>query len=229
MAKYTIELHTLLQDEKFKVFDFDYSFYNNDLKEGFEKQFINHYLFHEIGFETVTKFKHYLKSRLNDIMPYYIQLYDTEVKAKDINFLLNKDLKETFTREITGNDTSATTLSSESENHNSSSTTASSTSSSKESYLDNGNADINLTDSLTGVNGNNSTGETSSSNNTTDTTSSTSNTSNANNMSETTELLSQGNIGITSSAELLEKWRNTIININMLIIDECYDLFINVY
>ena len=46
---------------------------------------------------------------------------------------------------------------------------------------------------------------------------------------ETNTLTSKGNIGVTSSAELLEKWRKVIINIDELIINECSDLFMQVY
>ena len=49
------------------------------------------------------------------------------------------------------------------------------------------------------------------------------------NQTEKTKLSSKGNIGITSSAELLEKWRKVIINIDDLIINECSDLFMQVY
>lgn len=234
MAKYTIELNTLLKDEKFNVFDFDYDFYSEEAKPNFEQLFKDYYRFHEIGFETVERFQHNLKSRLNLIMPYYTQLYETEVKAKDINFLLNKDLKETFTRELTqsGSEDSSSQNSGTDISTNTSSTEASSNSTSKESYLDNGNADINLTEgNLTGVSGNNSEGSTTSSSSTNNTISSTgsTNTTNSNNETESTTLLSQGNIGITSSAELLEKWRKTIININQLIIAECEDLFMRIY
>ena len=41
--------------------------------------------------------------------------------------------------------------------------------------------------------------------------------------------LSQGNIGITSSAELLQKWRDVLINIDQLILGECEDLFMQIY
>lgn len=209
MAKYTIELNTLLKDEKFNVFDFDYDFYSEEGKPNFEQLFKDYYRFHEIGFETVERFQHNLKSRLNLIMPYYKQLYQTELASKDINFLLNKDLKETFIRDIEGNDTS----------NNVSSTVAKSDSISKESYLDNGNADLSLTDGLTGISSNGSTGDTQSKSDSTA----------SNKSTEKTELISQGNIGITSSAELLEKWRKTIININQLIIAECEDLFMRIY
>ena len=209
MAKYTIELNTLLKDDKFNVFDFDYDFYDEVLKPIFEVKFKDYYRFHEIGFETVERFQHNLKAKLNLIMPYYKQLYETELASKDINFLLNKDLKETFIRDIEGNDTS----------NNVSSTVAKSDSISKESYLDNGNADLSLTDGLTGISSNGSTGDTQSKSDITA----------SNKSTEKTELISQGNIGITSSAELLERWRNTIINIDKMIIEECRDLFMQIY
>ena len=209
MAKYTIELNTLLKDDKFNVFDFDYDFYDEVLKPIFEVKFKDYYRFHEIGFETVERFQHNLKAKLNLIMPYYKQLYQTELASKDINFLLNKDLKETFIRDIEGNDTS----------NNVSSTVAKSDSISKESYLDNGNADLSLTDGLTGISSNGSTGDTQSKSDSTA----------SNKSTEKTELISQGNIGITSSAELLQKWRDTIINIDKMIIEECRDLFMQIY
>ena len=46
---------------------------------------------------------------------------------------------------------------------------------------------------------------------------------------EKTDLQSQGNIGITSSAELLQKWREVLINIDEIIIEECRDLFMRIY
>ena len=209
MAKYTIELNTLLKDNKFNVFDFEYDFYDETLKPIFETKFKDYYRFHEIGFETVERFQHNLKAKLNLIMPYYSKLYETEIASKDINFLLNKDLKETFIRDIQGSDTS----------NNVSSTVAKSDSLSKESYLDNGNADLSLTDGLTGVSSNGSTGDTQSKSDSTA----------SNKSTEKTELISQGNIGITSSAELLQKWRDTIIDINKMIIDDCNDLFMRIY
>ena len=49
-----------------------------------------------------------------------------------------------------------------------------------------------------------------------------------NNQKEETTLISQGNIGVTSSAELLEKWRSIMINLDEIIIDECRDLFMGI-
>ena len=140
MATYTIDLYTLLKDEKFKVFDFDYNFYSDEAKQDFEEKFINRYMFDEIGFETVARFKHYLKEKLNRIAPYYKQLYQTELRCMedDIDFMLNKDLRETET--IKGSNTS------------NSKTQANSTTLNKESYLDNGNASLELSEgNMTGI------------------------------------------------------------------------------
>ena len=210
MSSYTLELRHIHQTHK--VFNFDYDFYtdSNIIKSKFEQKFIDEYYFHEIGQETVARFQHRLRTRLNKIMPYYKQLYDTEIAAKDINFLLNKDLTETFERVVTGESSSINdlTVSDQGETNN------------KESNIENGNASLELENgSLTNVS------KTSLNNNTNSNNTSRDNT----NQNEITTLKSQGNIGITSSAELLDKWRSVIINIDQMIIDACDDLFMQVY
>ena len=210
MSSYTLELRHIHQT--FNVFNFDYDFYTDSeiIKSKFEQKFIDEYYFHEIGQETVARFQHRLRTRLNKIMPYYKQLYDTELAAKDINFLLNKDLTETFERVVTGESSSINdlTVSDQGETNN------------KESNIENGNASLELENgSLTNVS------KTSLSNNTNSNNTSRDNT----NQNEITTLKSQGNIGITSSAELLDKWRSVIINIDQMIIDACDDLFMQVY
>lgn len=255
MAKYTIDLYSLLKDNNFKLFNFDYDFYTSDpvIKQSFESKFMDRYLFHEIGFETVARFKHYLKQRLNNIAPYYKQLYETEVRSKELDFMLNKDLTETFERLIEGENNSSQvatgkTISSNSSNIDSNNTLNSNTntntntnSSNKESYLEQGLANVDISDSLTGVTANNEsltntdntnaegiTKTTTNDNSNIDNNSSTS-TSNKTSNKEVTKLVSQGNIGVTSSAELLEKWRRVLINIDNLIIEDCKDLFMQIY
>ena len=161
-------------------------------------------MFDEIGFETVARFKHYLKEKLNRIAPYYKQLYQTELRCMedDIDFMLNKDLRETET--IKGSNTS------------NSKTQANSTTLNKESYLDNGNASLELSEgNMTGISSSEGNGITDS-------------TQDGEN-EQTRTLLSQGNIGITSSAELLTKWRETLLNIDLMIFEECNDLFMQIF
>ena len=210
MSKYTLELRRIHQTHK--IFDFDYDFYTNDetIKYNFEDKFINEYYFNEIGFETVGRFKQRLRAKLNKIMPYYTQLYQTELRAKDIDFMLNKDLEEVYERVLEGSNTSKNDVTVDN----------SSTSNVLESNIDNGNASLELEKgSLTNVGKSTINDNTKSSNSVNDTT----------NQTEKTKLTSKGNIGVTSSAELLEKWRKVIINIDDLIINECSDLFMQVY
>ena len=232
MAKYTIDLYTLLKDDNFKIFNFDYDFYTDDIniKQTFESKFIDRYMFNEIGFETVARFKHYLKERLNSIAPFYKQLYYTELESKNIKFLLNKDLTETFIKDVSSN--TETSSNTSLNNRSSSSTTGSQNNINnfKESNLDNGNADLGLSQgNLTSVN---ETNDNTTSNNTTSSNdnSDMNNTGNTSNKEkETTTLISQGNIGVTSSAELLKQWREVLINIDNMIIEECSDLFMTIY
>ena len=212
MAKYTLELRQINP-----VFDFEYDFYDNEFRCDFERKFIDHYFFHEIGFETIARFKYNLKTHLNKKMPYYSQLYKSELMAQKIDFLLNKDLKETFIRELESNGNIRGTSQSDS---NSNSNTSDR---SKVSSIADGVSKATLDDGyLTGVSdatqGNNSSGRSNTTNNEDRT----------DKQTETTTLISQGNIGVTSSAELLEKWRNVMINLDEIIIDECRDLFMGI-
>lgn len=212
MAQTTIELRTILNSPYFEVFDFDYEFYSKSqiLKENFEKKFLQNYYFNEINSETVHRWKWMLKNKLDLIMPYYKQLYETELRCKNIDFMLNKDYEETFEREVTSD--------SQAENISGSTTTGKTLS--KGSSLNNGLSSVSLENkSLTNVSEN------------TDNGSNTSNSKSVGNdkQKEINKLIGKGNIGTTSSGQLLESWRNVLINIDQQIIDELFELFITVY
>lgn len=220
-SRNTIELSYIQDDPDFDLFSFDYDFYEPMLKKQFENKFMDFYRYKEIGFETIERFQRQLMSKLNMIMPYYRQLYITELRSKDIDFMLNKDLKETFERALSSDDESIMKSLMESLSKNINESTSNTTH--KESVLNNINANIG-DNKLTGMSSDEGTDSGTSTQTGNDTSNSTSNTKS--NLKETTTLISQGNIGVTSSAELLEKWRNVIINIDRMIIeDECWDLF----
>lgn len=213
MARYTLELRTLKETPNYNLFDFDYELYDNNLKPAFEEKFFEYFYFDEIGYPTVQRFKHILKSKLHMIMPYYKQLYETELRGKEIDFLLNKDLTETFIRDLTSNATATSTVESNGSNSGVNDGFQSNTPQSKlvqdiEHYMSSANRDKTSSN----YNDNNS-----------------SNSATNNTGREETTLVSKGNIGITSSAELLEKWRKVIINIDELIFEDMQDLFMMVY
>lgn len=213
MARYSLELRTLKETPNYNLFDFEYELYDNNLKPLFEEKFFEYFYFDEIGYPTVQRFKHMLKSKLHMIMPYYKQLYETELRAKEIDFMLNKDLTETFVRDLTSNATATSTVESNGSNSGVNDGFQSNTPQSKlvqdiEHYMSSANRDKTSSN----YNDNNS-----------------SNSATNNTGREETTLVSKGNIGITSSAELLEKWRKVIINIDELIFEDMQDLFMMVY
>ena len=207
MSKYTLQLRYIYEDENYNLFDFPYNLYDNDLKPWFQEKFFQHFMFYEIGFDTIGMFKQRLMSKLNDIFPYYKQLYETEIRSKGIDFMLNKDLKESYVRELTSNSNS----NQESNVTSNSLSTAGqltpsliANSQKIDKFMDSAQKDNSSSNST-------STGE-----------------SNGNSREEYT-LTSQGNIGITSSAELLTKWRETLLNIDLMVFEECNDLFMQIF
>ena len=207
MSKYTLELRYLYEDENFNLFDFPYNLYNNDLKPWFEEKFFQHFMFYEIGFDTIGMFKQRLMAKLNDIYPYYRQLYETEIKSKGIDFMLNKDLKESYIRELTSNSNS-------NQESNVTSNSLSTAGQLTPSLIANSEKIDKFMDSAQKDN--------------TSSNSTSSGASNGNSREQYT-LTSQGNIGITSSAELLTKWRETLLNIDLMIFEECSDLFMQIF
>ena len=213
MARYTIELRDI-ENCICYLFPRNFPFYTDseELRLNFIQKFYDEYMFREIGFETVERFKRSLLGKLNKIMPYYTQLYHTELESKNINFMLNKDLIETFEREVSG--------SSEVNSNSTTNATGTSTVNSNDIMYDTPNSRI---DDITKYPTQGSQGEnnaTSSSNAT-----SSNNQTGENTQTEKTSLISKGNIGITSSAQLLKEWREVIINIDEMILNELEDLF----
>lgn len=231
MARYTLEISQLHNTEiqtnsTFKIFDFEYDFYTDDLeiRKNFEKKFVEYYFYNEIGFETVGRWKRALKGKLDIMAPYYKQLYATELATKNINFMLNKDLNETYTRVVDNTHLNKDTQTTIANATNTDSTTSqdigieSDTPQGSISNLENYMSSANKNNSNTTSNGTN--------NNTQESTA----TQEQNGKStESYNLLSQGNIGITSSGKLLEDWRKILINIDQLIIEEMQDLFIQIF
>ena len=67
MANYTMEIRQMIDEPLIGLFTFNYDFYSDDkeTKKEFERLFIEHYYFREIGFETPERFKMKLKGKLD--------------------------------------------------------------------------------------------------------------------------------------------------------------------
>ena len=226
MSKFTIELRFLETPPVYNVFDFDYDYYMKGLvpdevyeqkKKEFENKFIDFYYFDEIGYNTPDRFKQRLKNYLDMGFKKWQERYKTEleVERQNINFLLNKDLIEERITEgnATGTATSTSTSTSNTNNNSSNKNTVNDTPDTRFTTTENFATSI-TTDETTSKSSNTGSGETT-------------NTSNQNsNVNE--RFISKGNIGVTSSAELLEKWREVIIDIDNEIIEGAEKYFMQI-
>ena len=237
MANYTMSIQEMINDELINgIFPENYLFYVDDVnaQKEFEEKFIRHYYYREIGFGSPFVFKQKLATLLMVRMPYWKQLYQTELESRNINFLLNKDLRESFIREVeTDNETSGTSTTQQNSNStNTISQNGTSSNNHNESTIRDGVSVSSLSEGyLTGVSSDNSTTSSTGNSNSSDDISSKGLSSQSGNEKtlEKTELISQGNIGITSSAQLLKEWRDVLINMDEIIIKECNQLFMKLY
>ena len=61
------------------LFDFEYPIFDTEYKKTLETKILKHYYTREIGEETVGLWKLRLNSLMNEIMPYYNKLYESEL------------------------------------------------------------------------------------------------------------------------------------------------------
>lgn len=122
MGKYTIELKTIMESESIRPFlDNALSTYpmytplsNNPevlaiipTRDVLNKKILNHYKYYEIGFESVARFLDELQICMEEIMPFYNQMYNTcEIMAKIDDPFGNVDVTETFKQTTTGSSSS---------------------------------------------------------------------------------------------------------------------------
>lgn len=217
-SKVTIELGDLI-DSGFELWDFDYpSYYKDEEKTAFEKKVIDHYFFRQIGQETPGRFKHYFKTRIREIMPYYIELYKSAefLSFDDDGVLKSYDLTETFEEDREDSGSSESSVSTTRNDTNSADLTRkfSNTPQGSVSNLDNYLTEATVEDNTVTVSGSDdseASGSSSSSGKVTHT------------------LRRVGNIGVQTLGEELTKNRNAILNIDKMIIEELSDLFLGVY
>ena len=83
-----------------EIFDFDYPIFDENYKPVLERKILKHYYTREIGLETYGLWKLKLDAKLNEIMPYYNKLYDSELiefnplYSEDIRIDGHKDFEE---------------------------------------------------------------------------------------------------------------------------------------
>ena len=263
---------TIIDNAIPKVFNFSYPIFSEDYRNVLEHHILQHFYTREIAFQTVGRWKLGLQQKLNDIMPYYNKLYESQ--ELDVDPFNNIDVTETSEssgnttskNNTTRNGTSVTIGSSETNDtadgtsgtetngttttNNSQDTTASHTDAFSDtpqgtlSNVDNltylteyrkigennnvtdageqtttGNADVTTHDET------NSNTKTNSQTETDSTETESGETTNSGNYTKTIKGKNTG----TSYSELITAYRETFLNIDMMIIEELEELFLQIY
>ena len=212
MSEYTTELRYIINDN-IDIFDFDFSFINNELKEKLKKDFIQHFYFHEIGFQTIARFKHYLKIEFTETLPYYEE--QMKINLMEYDIINNYDLKEEYTRKSSG-------------------TSEGSSQSSSTTNEEGKNFNIFANTPQTEVGEEFSHASTKTKDNTTGKSESNGNSSLTSRGSNEETFINHkvGNIGVQTQSDMLEKHlilQKKLKNIEKNFFDECEELFIMVY
>lgn len=272
-AQYTVPLCNLIE-AGFDIGLKDYPIWDEEHRNVLNDKIIKHYWFREIGAETPGLFVFWLNRTMNEIMPYYNDLYRTTMF--EYNPIHNVDYTEEYTlehdRDRTDTSNSTTTMSgsntdkvtSESElDSTSSGSLTGNTSSETEALTKGRETEVDTPQGVVGLNDGDSVEyaskvtfdkneETGSSN--TDTTQTTTNTGNqtasgttnsegstessgefeGTNTSQVNDTTSYkrhllGNYGVKTSQTMIREERDLIINIDMMIIKDLADCFMNIY
>ena len=73
------KINEIIEAARPKIFDFDYPIFDEEYRPVLETKILRHYYMREICSETVASWKFYLENMMNEIMPYYNQLYKSEL------------------------------------------------------------------------------------------------------------------------------------------------------
>lgn len=231
MSKYTTELRWVIENGYDLQLN-EYPIFDENYRQKLNQKIINHYYFREIGFETVGLFRFYLKQTLNEIMPYYNQLYESALL--EIDPLNTINFTETLTRTKIGNGTknfNEDTAVNSNGNSNSNSTKNTNfkdvESDTPQGMLSIGNIDGELYASYARISKNEDTTNSTAHQETTDTQKRKNDEKINREDNENYTRTEKGNR--ESQSELLMKYRETFLNIDMQVINELNDLFMGLY
>lgn len=219
-----------------KIFTRKVVFFDESYRALLCQKILKHYYLREIGSETVGIWKLWMNTRLEEIMPFYNQLYKSALI--EFNPLYDVDLKRTHNRKIDSSkqDTGTSQSVSSGEIKASGTSSGSSNNTKKDLYSDTPQGAITGLENenyLTNARKVTDTGSTSNENSSTGTNKTTvnddtSNTGTANSLEDYVENVS-GKQGSESYSSMLLKFRETFLNIDMQVIEEFSDLFMGLW
>lgn len=217
-----------------KVFNFDFPIFDENYRQVLCRKILKHYYTREIAHETVGRWKLALNAKLNEIMPYYNQLYKSELL--EFNPFYDVDLTRSREGSGTSNKTSNNTETNSGTSKNVSSGSGTSNTDTLNRFSDTpqnsmdtqGIADSVPLTTVTKVNEDNATTNESTDTLTRNDNKTGSGTENINNTDKYIETV-KGKQGTENYSSLLKKFRETFLNIDMMIIEDCSDCFFTLW
>lgn len=217
-----------------KVFNFDFPIFDENYRQVLCRKILKHYYTREIAHETVGRWKLALNAKLNEIMPYYNQLYKSELL--EFNPFYDVDLTRSREGSGTSNRTSNNTEINSGTSKNVSSGSGTNNTDTLNRFSDTpqnsmdtqGIADSVPLTTVTKVNEDNTTTNESTDTLTRNDTKTGNGTENINNTDKYIETV-KGKQGTENYSSLLKKFRETFLNIDMMIIEDCSDCFFTLW
>ena len=100
------DIDSILDKARDKIFDFPYPIFDENYRATLENKVLKHYYTREIGAETVGLWKLWLNTKMNEIMPYYNQLYKSALiefnPMYDVDLTTNSQKIDNGNRDKTG-------------------------------------------------------------------------------------------------------------------------------
>lgn len=217
-----------------KVFNFDFPIFDENYRQVLCRKILKHYYTREIAHETVGRWKLALNAKLNEIMPYYNQLYKSELL--EFNPFYDVDLTRSREGSGTSNRTSNNTETNSGTSKNVSSGSGTSNTDTLNKFSDTpqnsmdtqGISDSVPLTTVTKVNEDNTTTNESTDTLTRNDSKTGNGTENINNTDKYIETV-KGKQGTENYSSLLKKFRETFLNIDMMIIEDCSDCFFTLW
>lgn len=217
-----------------KVFNFDFPIFDENYRQVLCRKILKHYYTREIAHETVGRWKLALNAKLNEIMPYYNQLYKSELL--EFNPFYDVDLTRNREGSGTSNKTSYNTETNSGTSENVSGGSSTSNTDTLNRFSDTpqnsmdtqGIADSVPLTTVTKVNEDNTTTNKSTDTLTRDDIKIGNGRENINNTDKYIETV-KGKQGTENYSSLLKKFRETFLNIDMMIIEDCSDCFFTLW
>ena len=233
MGNYTLEIGQIIKHGGV-IFDFDYPFYDESHRKEFERKFLLHFRYNEIGQETLQRFKYMLQDTLTMNHEKYLHFYKTKMKSQELQWWNNKDYHTEYSRELNKVDNSNNISNSSSSNSDSYENEGHNNTSSTSRFLDTPQGNVDNVDDgyATNVTKDNSNDNVTSLGVSSGTATNNSTSTNNRNGRDTETIITNeyGNIGTTSSGDLVKSWlEDAYINVDLLIMNDCEELFMQVY